>query len=240
MWVGDVGQDRYEEIDTVVKGGNYGWRIMEGFHRYTDSTADTSKLILPLWDYDHWDPKAGPCIVGGFVYHGLLFPKLRDKYIYADYGTGRIWALTFDNGEVSNEVLVDHDSTKKLISSLGEDRDGNIYVVAISDGRIYKLFEKPIVNEGVAEKPKYSSHLDRKICDGSHSSSTLYFGLSEAQHVTLSLFDAQGQEVKQYFSREFDAGENSYQFDTRSLKSGMYFLKMQTEKGIVMLKFIVL
>lgn len=239
LWVADVGQDRYEEIDTIIKGGNYGWRIMEAFHRYEDSLTDTSKLILPIWEYDHYDPTTGLCIIGGFVYHGLLFPKLRDKYIYADFVTGRIWALTYDNGTISNQLLVDHGTSGITISSLYEDQGGNIYVVSISDGKIYKLILTSGVNDMIQEL-KYDLRLNCTVLTKSQTLSTVIFTLPRTAHVILSLFDAAGREIREYLNRDFDAGENSYDFDTHSLKSGIYFLRLRTENGIVMKKFIVL
>ncbi|MEP7235634.1 MAG: PQQ-dependent sugar dehydrogenase, partial [Ignavibacteriota bacterium] len=169
-WVGDVGQDRYEEIDTVVKGGNYGWRIMEGYHRNADPDADTTKLIPPLWEYDHWDAAAGPCVVGGFVYHGLLYPKLRNKYIYADFGTARIWALTYDNGTISNELLVDHDTSHTNISCLSTDKVGNIYVVSVFDGKIYKL--NP-VTESVQGIAPLAVRLERNVIESASGEAVL-------------------------------------------------------------------
>ena len=239
LWVGDVGQDRYEEIDTIVRGGNYGWRMMEGSHQFIDSIADTGDLILPIWDYDHYDPTTGVCIVGGFVYHGLLFPELRDKYIYGDFASARIWALTYDNGSISNQLLVDHGTSGIAISSLYEDQVGNIYVVSISDGKIYKLVSTAGVTDIIA-KSKYDMRIDRNILDGSHPFSTVYFDLPATGRASLSLFDAQGRQVQRYCNRDFDAGNNSYHFDTRSLISGIYFLRLITEFGMIMQKFIVL
>jgi len=149
--------------------------------------------------------------------------------------------LTFDNGAISSELLVDKITppTGLAISALQTDRVGNIYVLSVFDGKIFKMDTAYIVNQ-VLQHAATQTRLSESIIDGSRHSSTLYFDLPEAQHITLSLFDAEGRELHQYFSREFDAGENSYEFDTRSLKSGMYFLKMQAEKGIVMKKIIVL
>jgi glucose/arabinose dehydrogenase len=239
MWVGDVGQNRFEEIDTIIKGGNYGWRIMEGFHRYTDSTLDSTKLILPLWEYDHWDAKAAnAAIIGGFVYRGKLFPKLEGKYIYADYGSARIWALNFDSSVITNQVLVDHDSSGIAISSMCIDGDGNIYFTSISNGRIYKLISTARIDQSNATQ--YNLHLSRTILDEFNPSLTVNFDLPQSEKVNFSIIDLTGREAYPNFKRSFEEGGNSYQINAHSFRNGIYFLRLSTKFGVVMQKFIVM
>ena len=106
MWVADVGQGQYEEIDHVVSGGNYGWSAKEGFEDYeTVEGVDTADLIDPLHAYDH---SVGTCITGGYVYEGSLLPELQGTYIYGDYVSGRIWALWIpeDNADSISKWLM--------------------------------------------------------------------------------------------------------------------------------------
>lgn len=105
LWTADVGQDLWEEIDIVTKGGNYGWSIREGWHAFGSETSD-AKLIEPIWEYDH---QQGKSITGGKVYRGSKLPSLAGKYIYADYVSGTMWALTYDAElamATKNEVLL--------------------------------------------------------------------------------------------------------------------------------------
>lgn len=133
LWAADVGQNRYEEIDLIVKGGNYGWNIMEGKHCYNSSSCDTTGLILPVWEYDHF---MGRSITGGYVYRGKYISSLKGAYVYADYVSGRIWALWYeDTGLIKNEELFD---TNLQISSFGTDADQELYLSAF-DGRIYRF-----------------------------------------------------------------------------------------------------
>jgi glucose/arabinose dehydrogenase len=133
LWAADVGQNRYEEIDLIVKGGNYGWNIMEGAHCYDSGGCDRSGLIPPVWEYDH---SQGQSVTGGFVYRGSRRPELRGGYIYADFVSGRLWALWYDGtGEPRNERLAD---SGLPISSFGVDSSGELYLCAF-DGRIYRL-----------------------------------------------------------------------------------------------------
>jgi glucose/arabinose dehydrogenase len=105
LWVGDVGQDRIEEIDVVEKSKNYGWSLMEGTLPYNAAAGyDFSGLELPIWNYTH---DVGYAIVGGYVYHGSALPGLAGMYVYGDYGSGRIWALKADGTTTVNTLLAE-------------------------------------------------------------------------------------------------------------------------------------
>jgi len=139
MWAGDVGQNSWEEVDIIEKGKNYGWRIMEGNHCYNPSSdCDTSGLTLPIWEYEYG--ALGSCsIIGGYVYRGTTFTELYGKYIYADYCSGRIWALSYDGvNPATTKLLLTEDIE---ISSFGIDKDNEIYICDLN-GKIYKLAYK--------------------------------------------------------------------------------------------------
>jgi glucose/arabinose dehydrogenase len=131
LWVADVGQDRIEEVDIVEKGKNYGWNIMEGSLTY--SSGSQAGLELPVWEYNHTE---GTAIIGGFVYRGSTLTGLYSKYVYGDYGSGKIWALQYNGSSVpSNTLLID---TSLNISSFGIDEGKELYFCAL-DGKIYAL-----------------------------------------------------------------------------------------------------
>jgi len=140
LWAADVGQNRIEEIDIIEKGKNYGWRIMEGTECYNPGRGcDTRGLVQPIWEYSH---ETGQSITGGFVYRGSSVPELVGQYIYADYVSGRIWALRYDgHGRAINTELVD---TPFLISSFGVDRNNELYLCTFNK-RIYRL--RPTVSQ---------------------------------------------------------------------------------------------
>ncbi len=121
LWAGDVGQDLYEEVDVITKGGNYGWNAMEGTHPFKNGVA-TPDMIPPIIDYPH---SIGRSVTGGYVYRGKKIPALFGKYIYADYATSLIWALTRkpDGTLATNEVIGHHNS----ITSFGEDDQSELY-----------------------------------------------------------------------------------------------------------------
>ena len=135
LWVGDVGQDTYEEIDMVEKGGNYGWNVMEAKHCFNGS-CDPSALKLPIWEYGH---DVGVSVTGGFVYRGAALPELKGKYIYADYGTRKIWAL--DYSAIANPVNTELFEADFNISSFGVDHDNELYLCGF-DGKIHRLVQK--------------------------------------------------------------------------------------------------
>jgi glucose/arabinose dehydrogenase len=136
LWAADVGQDRVEEIDLIDKGKNYGWNIMEGSLCYNPSSGcNTSGLELPVYEYQH---PLGDAITGGYVYRQKL-PVLYGAYIYADYGTGLIWGLWYqESNKPQNFTLA---NTKLNISSFGIDEDNELYLTSF-DGKIYNL--KPV------------------------------------------------------------------------------------------------
>src|SRR5699024_3373620 len=108
LWAGDVGQNQYEEIDIIEKGGNYGWNIMEGNYCYGANNCDQSGLIPPVWEYEH--SNGNRSITGGFVYRGPTLDGLTGWYIYADYVSGRIWALDASNpANTTNKLLLQAD-----------------------------------------------------------------------------------------------------------------------------------
>jgi uncharacterized repeat protein (TIGR03806 family) len=135
LWVGDVGQNSYEEIDRVELGGNYGWNIREGMHCYSDPNCSTAGLIDPLAEYTHAD---GIAVTGGYVYRGTAIPSLVGTYLYGDYGSGNIWALFFDpmTGMPAPQIIIP--AVGFQISSWGEGLDGELYLVNYG-GAIHKL-----------------------------------------------------------------------------------------------------
>lgn len=141
MWFGEVGQALWEEINLGVKGGNYGWSQKEGTKPFGDKALPKNHdFIEPIWEYDH---DVGKSITGGLVYRGSKIPSLAGSYVYADYVSGRIWALNYD---VENKKLISNksiDGEGLPIISFGADEDNEIYYLVVKpDGKgIYKLSE---------------------------------------------------------------------------------------------------
>ena len=137
LYIGDVGQNAYEEIDfqpaSSPGGENYGWKIMEGTHCYNASSCNQSGLTLPVVEYDH---EQGCSVTGGVVYRGQRFPRLNGTYLYGDYCTGRIWGLTLLPSSQQNVQLFD---APYSISTFGEDEAGEVYLTDYGAGAIYQI-----------------------------------------------------------------------------------------------------
>lgn len=136
LFAGDVGQNEREEIDIIVKGGNYGWRIKEGIDCYNPSSnCNAQGLIEPAHDYSQ--DNGDRSITGGYVYRGSAIPALAGKYIYGDYISGRIWALELDgDARKSNTLIMEG---KGAISSFGQDINGEVYYLNYGEGKVMKV-----------------------------------------------------------------------------------------------------
>jgi len=133
LFVADVGQDKFEEIDLVQKGLNYGWNTMEGSHCFSPATGcNMSGLTLPIVDYDHSE---GVTVIGGYVYHGTAIASLVGAYIFGDFSNGKIWELTESSGTWTRTQLL---NSGKNMSAFGQDAAGELYVVDYS-GSVFKI-----------------------------------------------------------------------------------------------------
>jgi glucose/arabinose dehydrogenase len=142
LWAGDVGQDTWEEIDIIRRGGNYGWSLREAMHSFTLKGNPQQKgspprpdLIEPIWEYNH---SVGNSIAGGNVYRGKQVPELAGAYLYGDYVTGQIWALWYDRDK--QKVTANRSIQPKglPLMSFGEDDAGEIYFLT-QQGDIMKF-----------------------------------------------------------------------------------------------------
>ncbi|HET6246777.1 MAG TPA: PQQ-dependent sugar dehydrogenase, partial [Tepidisphaeraceae bacterium] len=134
LWVGDVGQDLYEEVDIVRKGENYGWNVMEGFERFSNRhRRDGETLVPPIFS---WTRKYGQASMGGFVYRANPKSSFYGAYIFGDYQKKLIFALT-QKDRVLEKVRIIAKSPESVVS-FGQDANGEIYFAGY-EGNIYKL-----------------------------------------------------------------------------------------------------
>jgi glucose/arabinose dehydrogenase len=136
LWLADVGQDTWEEVDVIVAGGNYGWPMREGMHCYPPGTASCPGPFRdPVVEYSHSE---GVSITGGYVYRGRAMPALAGYYLYADFGSGHIWAVPATGPFAPMQI-----AQGNAISSFGEDTAGELYVTDLSSGQVSKLVAAP-------------------------------------------------------------------------------------------------
>lgn len=138
LWIGDVGQNQWEEVDFASagsgrgSGANYGWNVWEGTHRYRDGEAPGA--VPPVYEYFH---ESGNCsVTGGNVYRGSRIPALRGIYLFADYCTGQLRGIVVADGRVTQERTFPVRGGS--VSGFGEDNDGELYVVS-DQGEIYRV-----------------------------------------------------------------------------------------------------
>jgi glucose/arabinose dehydrogenase len=146
LWIGDVGQDRYEEIDRTLKGSfkvggrgrNYGWRVLEGRHCFLPATGcNRAGKTAPLIEYAHDVSGEDNCsVTGGYVYRGSSFPKLRGLYVFGDFCSGRIWTVSAGSSYPGHATL--RLDTSHNISSFALSGGGELFMLTLG-GSIYRV-----------------------------------------------------------------------------------------------------
>jgi glucose/arabinose dehydrogenase len=230
LWVGDVGQDTREEVDIITKGGNYGWNIMEGTICRPPTTAcDMTGLVLPIKDYPH---SLGIAITGGYVYRGYRTPFLTGAYIYADYGSGRIWMLRYVNGAITADSLLMQ--APFAISSFGTDQLNELYIVSYSGlASIYRFAGPgPTSINGPASLPA-SFALDQNYPNPFNPGTSIGYRTPGSGRVTLRVFDILGREVATLVDAVQGGGDHTATFSGAGIASGVYVYRLTTPYGSI-------
>lgn len=143
LWAADVGQDFWEEVNIVRKGGNYGWSVREASYPFNNKPVTSAdELVAPVWEYDH---QLGKSITGGFVYRGTRLPELQGMYVYADFISGRLWALKYDQAQKKVTSNMSIASTGFPVLAFGEDEAGEMYYMleTVNGQGIYRFDPTP-------------------------------------------------------------------------------------------------
>jgi glucose/arabinose dehydrogenase len=143
LFIADVGQETWEEIDFQSAGSqggvNYGWNIYEGNHCYPPGTVNCTppaNYSSPVWEYNHGTNDSTGCsITGGYVYRGAAYPAMQGIYFYGDYCSRTVWGLQFDGNQWVNQELK---TAPGSITSFGEDQAGELYLTS-SNGVVYQV-----------------------------------------------------------------------------------------------------
>ncbi len=150
LWAGEIGQDLWEMVLKVEKGGNYGWSIVEGTHPFRPARKlGPTPILKPIIEHAHSDFRS---ITGGYVYQGSRLSELRGAYIYGDYDTGRVWSFRYRDGRLSDHgELTD---TQLRIVAWGESNSGELYAVDFVGGGFHQLVKAPPADPNAPKFPR--------------------------------------------------------------------------------------
>lgn len=141
LWVGDVGQSKWEEVNLVRaadgggRGTNFGWSAYEGTHRYNNDQSAGDR-VDPVYEYAHKGRSAS--VTGGFVYRGTAIPGLYGAYVFADEVWGTVWAMRLSDSGTATVAQV---GSVQTVSGFGEDHDGELYALSYAEGKVYRFVQ---------------------------------------------------------------------------------------------------
>jgi uncharacterized repeat protein (TIGR03806 family) len=152
LWCGEVGQDLWESVYKIQKGGNYGWSVREGSHPFRiDRKVGPTPILPPIVEHPHSEFRS---LTGGYVSHAKRLAELKGAYVYGDYDTGRVWMLRHDGKKVKEHRELAR--SKIRIVAWGQDHAGDVYALDFMGGGIYRLVKSP---PPVAGGPKFPRKL---------------------------------------------------------------------------------
>ncbi len=240
LWIGDVGQDMWEEVDLQSvnsKGGeNYGWRCFEGKHPYNTTGCETKKNYTPpIYDYMH---KNNNCaITGGFVYRGSLYPNMVGNYFYTDLCTGDFRMLYQDSGQWKSKSVLTYSGT---FVTFGEDNKRELYVADINSGIIYHLKDKSAGLGTIASENNSLSNAALNLYPNpSHGNFILHYTSAINDQVVISIYNSMGKKIMG-LERAVNAGENNINISISSQAKGNYFVQLRTVAGNMISKSLVI
>ena len=232
IYVGDVGQNLWEEIDILQNGKNYGWRVLEGFACYNPSTnCDTTGKTMPIKVYDH---SSGNCsITGGYVYRGNRRPELAGAYIYGDYCTGIIRMLRYTNGIITADSLLFN--LQHPVSSFGIDQFNELYIVGYANGKIYRFNRSSASSvSGNQNNIPVNFELKQNYPNPFNPSTLIGYSLPHISNVTLIISDILGRRIRTLVNTTQLTGNYSIYWNSKdesgkTVSSGIYFYSLITD-----------
>jgi glucose/arabinose dehydrogenase len=237
IYCGDVGQNVWEEIDTLAVGKNYGWRCYEANHTYNTSGCGSSSLYtFPIKEYPHTSSRCS--ITGGYVYRGNRVPWLVGYYVYGDYCGMQVYRLHYANGVVSSDSAQIGTSPQSILS-FGRDQNNEVYLCGTS--AIYR-FQNTLIGidpGNVGEAQGYT--LSQNYPNPFNPATVINYTIGKNEFVTLKIYNVQGKEVQTLVSESKPAGNYKVTWDATAFPSGVYFCKVtagefSSEKKMVLVK----
>ena len=233
LYIGDVGQDLWEEVDFQAAGSsggeNYGWRLMEGTHCYNPpQNCNPGNLVLPMHEYSH---SLGCAIIGGYVYRGSAITDLAGTYFFSDNCSARIWTFRYQGGNVTefqertSELAPDGGQAIRAVSSFGEDQQGELYICDLNDGDVFKIVPNA-TSAPNRQDPPGGFRLYQNEPNPFNSRTRIPFDLAATVPVTLTVYDMLGKAVAVPANDTLTAGHHGIAFDGGALASGIYFCRL--------------
>lgn len=236
IYCGDVGQDAWEEVDTIAVGKNYGWRCYEGNKQFNLSgCGPIGDYTFPIAVYQNVGSDIS--ITGGYVYRGTRVPWLVGRYVYADYGSRKVWKLLLSGGVVSENTQIG--TSPVGIPSFGVDQNNEMYVVGTTN--IYKLLDISVGINGNSNQLPEGYSLEQNYPNPFNPSTTINFSLPVNSEVSIQIFDVSGKEIETIHNGTLPAGVHSVVWNASNFPSGVYFYRMSVggltaEKKMVLIK----
>ena len=238
IYCGDVGQNLWEEVDTISVGKNYGWRCYEATHAYNTSGCNAiSTYSMPIKEYYHATATGECSITGGYVYRGSRVPWLVGRYCYGDYCSHRVWKLLYSAGSVSDTAQIG--TAPAAILSFGVDQNNELYTCTTSG--IYKFLNTAIGISGGPEITPEGYVLYQNYPNPFNPSTKIDYTIPVNSFVNVKVYDVNGREVAQLVNETKTAGNYSVTFDASAYPSGVYFYRLsagdiRVEKKMVLVK----
>jgi len=231
IWLGDVGEDRVEEINIIESAGNYGWPLMEGPNCFMPSSCDTvgKELRLPFESYTH---SVGIAVISGYAYHGTRFPELEGQFVYGDFAGG-LWTIYYDgvNPPIVSDLVP---STPNILAiGVGNPPKNDLYFSMI-DGSIRRLAREPVTS---VEGPASSSRLLGNFPNPFNPMTTIRYRLARTAHVQVDIVGVDGSLVRRLDGGRREAGEHAVEWHgetdggTRTA-SGVYFYRLMVDGAV--------
>jgi len=252
LYIADVGQSNEEEIDiqpvTSPGGENYGWRLMEGTLCYIPSVnCNDGSLILPAYTYARGGSPFRCSISGGYVYRGTRMPSLTGQYFYSDYCSNQIWSLTWTPaggvGAVTERTgQMTPPGGYESVASFGQDGLGELYVLDLDSGKVYRIIGAASDVPGVFDGPLLAQNAPNPF----NPRTGIAFSLkSNGSRVTLMVFDAAGHRVRTLVDDTLPAGDHLAHWDGTDdaggrIPSGVYLYRLEVDGEVASRKMLLL
>lgn len=209
FWLGDVGQNAWEEVDIVPKGADMGWSTIEGTHCYNATTCEQTGITPPILEYSH---SAGTCVIGGVVYRGNPASPFYGTYFYSDNGSRIVQMVDYKNSAVVENTEIG--KLPESPTSFGTDLAGNVYIVG-REGHVYRLTSTDMIPTLI---PIQRQRQERSIrcCMNQKGQRLQLKGSLEADMQGLEIFTSQGKKISSMTRSDIRAGISL------ALKSGVY------------------